>query len=80
MKRNGTKHLTTRKLAYKMQDMRKIVADRMKSKKLSAYAVAKATGLKAQTMSNFLSGAHNMRSDKLAKVFAAIGIEVRPKD
>lgn len=72
-------NLTNKVNGHRVQDMRKIVHARMKQLPMTAYAVAKATGVKPQTMSNFLRGG-SMRSDKLERVFAVLRLEVKPRD
>lgn len=59
--------------------MTKIVVERMKAKKMTAYKLAKLTGISNQTVGNFVAGTHQMRSDKLAKVLDALDLEIRPK-
>lgn len=73
------KDLTTKKLVVKIQDVRKIVVEQMKRKQLTAYAVAKRSGVTVQTVSNFISGGTEMTSGKLSRVFTVLDIEIKPK-
>lgn len=64
-----------------MQDVRKIIVGQMKKLKLTPYAVAKraqeAGGkLSEQTVRNFVDGTHDMTSDKLAAVLAAVKLKL----
>jgi lambda repressor-like predicted transcriptional regulator len=72
--------LTQVKASSKIQDVRAIVIARAKAKGLTAYRLAKLTGITEQTLLNFLDKTHHMRSDKLGLVFAALELEVKPKE
>lgn len=82
--KRGPIRLTPNRFGRKIQNVRKAVTDQMKRLNLTPYAVAKraveAGGtLSEQTVRNFVAGKTPMTSDKLAAVFAAVELEVRPK-
>jgi predicted XRE-type DNA-binding protein len=68
------------KLTCKIPNVRAIIKARMKTEKVSAYKLAKLTGISHQTVNNFVGGTHEMRSDKLAMILAVLGLEIRPKE
>lgn len=70
-------NLNKGKLGHKIPNMRSIILQRMNELQMTAYRLAKLTGITDPTVRNFLDGTHEMRSDKLSKILDVLGLEVR---
>ena len=60
----------------KLLGVREIVVKQMKSLELTAYKLAKITGIPEQTIYNFQTAKTNMQSDKLEKLLVALGLKL----
>jgi transcriptional regulator with XRE-family HTH domain len=58
-------------------DFVQIVQDAMTERKVTAYAVCKATGIDSASLSRFLTRKGRLRSDMLSRIFEFLRIEVK---
>lgn len=76
----GTKTgLYTNKLDGKLWSVRSIVKEQMEARGVTMYMIAKATGVSNQTIGNFVRRGRPIQSDKLEKILAVLGLEIREK-
>ena len=60
-------------------DFRTEVLRAMKQQKMSAYRLAKETGLPARTVQIFVAGTQDTTTERLAKMCMVLGLELKPK-
>ena len=58
---------------------RKIIQAEAKRKGLSGYRVAKLSAVPMRTVQSYLAGESDVTGERLAKIAAALGLELRPK-
>ena len=74
--------LHSKQIAHRIQDVRQVIRDRMKElDNMTAYRLAKLSGVTVQTVSNFIGQeTKSIRSDMLEMILAALKLEIRPVD
>ena len=60
-------------------DLRSIILKEIQKRKMSAYRLAKLTGLPARTLQRFMGGENDLRLEALEKVLDKLGFEVRQR-
>ena len=58
---------------------RKIILAEVKRQGLSGYALAKKSGLPMRTVQRYLAGDGDMAAERLAKIAAVLGLELKAK-
>lgn len=79
---SSIKDLTSQEYLTKLQDVKDIIAKRMKAMGLGPYDLAKLLKgtVTPQTVYNFTKGSGHMSTKNLPHVLAALGLEIRPKE
>ena len=57
---------------------RKIILREVQRQGLSGYRIAKLSGVPMRTVQAYLSGTYDMVGERLAKIAAVLGLELRP--
>ncbi len=57
---------------------RDIIVREADRKGLSGYAIGKASGEPIRTVQRYLSGENDLKGEKVARIAAALGLELRP--
>jgi len=56
---------------------RKIIQREARRRKLSGYRIAKMSGVPMRTVQAYLAGTYDMAGERLAKIAAVLGLELR---
>lgn len=58
---------------------RKVIQAEAQRQQLSGYRIAKLAGMPMRTVQAYLAGERDLTGERLTKVVAALGLELRPK-
>lgn len=72
--------LPTHRQVGKIQDVRQMIVNAMRKKKLTPYGLAKLSGVTEQAIYQYVKGKTDMRSERLSILLSVLGFEIRVKE